>query len=421
MAAKSSPRNNIGIVGAGLGGLALALFLHKAQPNLNLTVLEARPQDATDGGYLALAPNALYILDQLDLYHTLLPQGCAYEDIHFYSARNLSSIGVFANGSYDRFGYPALRIERHIVRQTLLEAVKKAGIDVRYNTKVKSVAEVEGKHIELTLGDNEVQKFDIIVGADGIHSRVRQLISTMEPTFSGQMGIGGGKLDRKLLDSGIIPPCMFMGKSSAFAMMPVTADAQTISCFATVESEPHTRDEWAKIGQDKEYLKKRLVDRHCGPNSEWPEVVQTACRDSKTESLTIWPFFHAPVLESWTTSSSRVILIGDAAHAMPPTGGQGAAQAFEDAASLSKALVNSMSADEAAYREALTSWEAKRQKRCADIKAFTAKGGDMRRASSSVLQQILKEWAIWLYMWWVGRDGGIGWVYAHKEVGPNKS
>ncbi|KAJ9660232.1 hypothetical protein H2198_002738, partial [Neophaeococcomyces mojaviensis] len=87
MAILTKPQPSIAIVGAGLGGLALALSLRRAIVASQITVFELRSRQAHDGGYLALAPNALYQLDQLGLYQTLLPWGCAYEELNFFSGR----------------------------------------------------------------------------------------------------------------------------------------------------------------------------------------------------------------------------------------------------------------------------------------------------------------------------------------------
>lgn len=91
----------ITIIGAGLCGLSTALFLQRL--NLHVTVFESRSRDASDGGFLALAPNAGYVLDQLGLHKYLLTQGCAYEEYYLLSARNLSQIGSYLNGSVERY------------------------------------------------------------------------------------------------------------------------------------------------------------------------------------------------------------------------------------------------------------------------------------------------------------------------------
>lgn len=90
--------------------------------------------------------------------------------------------------------------------------------------------------------------------------------------------------------------------------------------------------------------------------------------------------------------------------------------AFEDAASLAMAFSRSSGAAE--LNEQISEWQVARQARVRKIKAFTAQGGDMRRATPSVFQQVMKEWAMWAYFWVKGKDSGLAWVYEHKEECP---
>jgi len=435
MAILTKPQPSIAIVGAGLGGLALALSLQRAAITSQITVFELRPRQAHDGGYLALAPNALYQLDQLGLYQTLLTQGYAYEELFFLSGRgsSMSRIGSVLNGSLDKYGYPALRISRHIVRQTLLAAVEQdPSIELKFNKKLIDISESTDyndceEKVLLSFEDGSNDAFDYVVGADGIHSRVRKMISEVEPTFAGQMGIGGCQLPRSSLSANQPLPCMFMGRTNGFMMMPTVSDGSRVSAFATVEIEARSREAWAELAADKVEQARILQERHCGAGSEWPQVVQQACESTSEsemqDSLTIWPFFNAPELKSYITASSRVIMLGDAAHAMPPTGGQGAAMAFEDAASLARVFAKVSSSDSGDVSldlaAALQKWQDQRQKRCKQVKAFTSKSGDMRRATPSLLLQIIKEWAMWLYFLIKGKDGGLAWVYGHREKGPH--
>lgn len=119
------------------------------------------------------------------------------------------------------------------------------------------------------------------------------------------------------------------------------------------------------------------------------------------------------------------MVIGDAAHALPPTGGQGAAMAFEDGSSLADALSyafspsSSSSSDDTIVFDpsVLQHWQSHRQARIKRITAFTHRGGDMRREVRSTFAQILREWVMWLMLWWINLNGigkRMGWIYAYR-------
>lgn len=422
----TTPR--IAIIGAGLAGLSISLFLHRL--NLPITIYESRPRDTSDGGFIALAPNAACVLDQLGVYQQLLTKGFAYEEYTFLSSRNCGKIATILNGSVRRYGYPALRISRHTLRQTLLEKVLEAGIEVKFEHKLTGIDETDsGVSLTLSTTSNTTtqtqttEPFTYVLVSDGIHSKTRQLIfpSSPLPVYTGQLGLGGGQVSRSSLPATLPQPCLILGPGNSYMMMPSTPDGQTVNISATLEVPERSRAGWTELANDKATLKNMLVDRHCGSTSMWPKAVQESCRSAKAESLAIWPFYSAPILESWISSGGRVILLGDAAHAMPPTGGQGAAMAFEDAASLSlcfkKLTARSSEFGTLDISADLHAWQERRMKRVEQVKAFTSQGGDVRRATTGWVQMVIKEWLMWMVLWYRGEEGGFAWVYEYREEG----
>ena len=227
-------------------------------------------------------------------------------------------LGRFYNGHQEKYGYKALRIERHIVRQTLLQELENEGIEVTYGAKCVDIVEHGEDKDEQGLGgearvtvrfaDGHVERGDFVIGADGIHSRLRKYIDPTgkcEPIFSGQMGLGGSLRRAKLYggakgrQESDLPymPCLMMGKDNAFALMPCSYDGNNIGFFATVEEKERSRDEWAKLDADKEQLSQILRERHnCAQDqnkdhesSGWPEIVRDICRDAAPSSLLTWP------------------------------------------------------------------------------------------------------------------------------------
>jgi len=195
--------------------------------------------------------------------------------------------------------------------------------------------------------------------------------------------------------------------------MPCTYSGDRVGCFATVEGEDRSRDEWAKLQNDKATLFRTLQSHR--ENETWPEVVHAASKNIDLETLILWPYYKVPELSTWSSNSGRVVVIGDAAHAMPPTGGQGAAMAFEDALTLADTLAL-VETKELAPQDSLRQWQAVRQARVKKILGFTSKGGDMRKHSVGTLQQLIKEWTMWAYLLWVGEDGGLSWIYEYDTA-----
>ncbi|KEF52795.1 uncharacterized protein A1O9_11212 [Exophiala aquamarina CBS 119918] len=401
------------IIGSGLAGPALALALK--QRNISCKIFELRDKAAFEGGFVALAPNALRVLDRIGMYDRLSSQGYNYEQFQFVSSRNLSPIGTVLNGSQNNYGYKALRIARGTVRQTLLDALNEQKIEIQYDSKCVKIEETDHDTVIATFADGHTEEADILIGTDGIHSRVRNYIdASVIPTFSGQMGVGGSlpktKLGPQAKDMHM--PCMVMGKLNSFAFMPCDYSGSRVGCFATIESKDRSREEWNRLQADKDTLHDYLRSHH--EHEQWPEIVHLASEHVDKETLSLWPYYRVPKLKSWTSSSGRVVVIGDAAHAMPPTGGQGAAMAFEDGITLADTLtrVNGKDSD---LQRLLKSWQTVRQKRIGQILAFTSRSGDSRKASSSTLQQIFKEWAMWAYFLWKGEDAGLSWVYKYDS------
>src|SRR5450755_2516121 len=107
-----------------------------------------------------------------------------------------------------------------------------------------------------------------------------------------------------------------------------------------------------------------------------------------------------PTLSTYISPKRRVVLIGDAAHAIPPTGGQGAAQAFEDAQTLAYALARCAAPTQPRttpqlHEDILSKWSWHRQARIAQVLAFTTRGGDIRKRVPSTVERLVKEWGMW--------------------------
>lgn len=128
-------------------------------------------------------------------------------------------------------------------------------------------------------------------------------------------------------------------------------------------------------------------------------------------------FFSAPSLDSWISQSRRVFLIGESAHAIPPTGGQGAAMALEDAETLAYALPEASLPLPDGRRRSVSkiaaAWNEHRHARVAKVIDFTTKSGTLRKSSPHFYEQAAKEWLMWAMFKWTGPQAGMRWMYEY--------
>lgn len=108
-------------------------------------------------------------------------------------------------------------------------------------------------------------------------------------------------------------------------------------------------------------------------------------------------------------------MMGDAAHAMIPTGGLGASLAFEDAECLAMTLrhLGLSNFEKDAIPKSLKAWDAHRKQRLALVQDFTNKNRKLRQPGGTRFSQYLKEWAIWLFFLFIGKGGQAEEIYRY--------
>ncbi len=140
------------------------------------TIYGTRTEEYTSGGNIALAPNALRVLDRdVGIYEMIRTKGNNYEELNFTNGAG-HTLGAFLNGSQKVYHYQALRIHRTIVRDALRQQCKESGVPIHYGKKCTWVSE-EGRGVIATFSDGETATADFLVGADGIHSKIRNYLA----------------------------------------------------------------------------------------------------------------------------------------------------------------------------------------------------------------------------------------------------
>ena len=319
----ASPKSNrprIAIAGAGIGGLALALALRARGFAPVVFEKKSAEQIRTEGVFLTLAPNGVNALRALGLADVTIAAGLLTSGLAMFNERG-KRVGLMEYGTHAaRFGAPSVTIRRGALGSVLLDAAERAGIDIAFGTGVDAIdMELDGVTVDGA-------RFDALVACDGLRSRVRREIfpELPAPRYTGLIGTGG-----VTLVEGIAPTHgrmnMTFGKRGFFGY----------------QAEPGQPVMWFNTYPAAERDVRPITDP-----AAYARFIESLHRDDPLDNAKIlagveaidrnYPIYDMPELPHW--SKGRVLLMGDAAHAVAPHSGQGASMAIEDAIILAAAL-----------------------------------------------------------------------------------
>lgn len=320
------------IVGAGIGGLASALALLRAGHRVR--VVEQSDSLGEVGAGLSITPNASKALAYLGLADELALIGStpiAGSLRHYRTGEDI--VVLPQDRSRERYGYPLYHVHRADLHRVLLSAVTALDAHcVVTSAEFLSFTE-EDNGISVCCRSGWKEDADYVVGADGIHSRVRaQLFGPDRANFTGYVAwrglIPGEKVAPHLIDP---PLCMTLGPRRMLMRYPLRRGS--LINFVAIAKRDVWMDEGWSVRSTREELLAEFADFE-------PRVIELLSLTSP-DRLYKWGLFDRDPLPAWTQGC--VTLLGDAAHAMPPFTGQGAVMALEDAAVLGKAAQSSAS------------------------------------------------------------------------------
>ena len=367
------------VIGAGIGGLTAALALHLR--GLRVTVLERAARLEPAGAGIALAPNAVKALDTLGLADWLggaaVIQGSGgvrRPDGTWLVRTEFGLVG-------ERFGRPLLVVPRSELVDALVARLPAGSL--RLGSTVVGVepgdagaaarpALVRTQQGGGTQNPGEEIAADLVVAADGIRSAVRRALFPAHPGPR-YAGFTAWRMITDVPDGVEISPSEAWGRGAVFGIVPLSHGR--LYCYATANLPADTAfpDE-----------KAALADRF----AHWHEPIPTLIRQTPPESLLrndIWelaeplPRFH----------QGRVVLLGDAAHAMTPNLGQGGCQAVEDAVVLAHRVSGGGASgavrpagDVVDLADAVAAYTADRLARTTRIVRQSARAGRMQQSDS---------------------------------------
>jgi 2-polyprenyl-6-methoxyphenol hydroxylase-like FAD-dependent oxidoreductase len=357
------------IVGAGLGGLSLALSVRRA--GIGADLVEIEPGLRAAGAGITLNGASLRAFASLGLLHEIKRLG------HCHDGRR-----VFDGKGKPLFSSPAERllgpdipngagILRPILHRIVFDAAVAAGASIRFRTSVASLSQ-SGEGVEVRFSDGAVACYPLVVGADGIASAIRGFIfpDAPQPRYTGQ-GCWRAVLPKP---ADIDTPCTFMGRDHKAGLNPVSNEEMYL------------------------YLLQHVPDNRWMPPEEWPALLGAELAEfdgliaeirenlGPASRINYRPLEKLLLDPPW--HRGRVVLIGDAAHATTPHVGYGAGLAVEDAVVLAELLRQPAPLD-----QVLEQFVKRRYERCRTVVEGSVRLGEleMERAPAEIHRKTFLE------------------------------
>lgn len=377
---------HVAIVGAGIGGLATALAMLRA--GLEVDIYEQAHTLEALGAGIHIGPNGSRILLRLGLgaqidaiaIQTVAEETRRWDDNHPL-ARFTNSQETIA-----KFGAPIYSFHRGELQHILREAVPDQIVHLGH----RCVGVTQRPDcVELIFADGSTTTADVVIGADGIHSLIRNTISTDTPRFYGLCSYRG------LVPAERLPfltkeyrGISWLGPQREFVCYPVS-HGRLIHYNGIVPATEWKIESWTAEGRVED-----LAAEFSGWNEQVREIIAAADKTMR------YALYARDPLEHW--SEKRLTLLGDAAHAMLPFGGQGASQALEDAVALAACL---RSCTQQTLAEGLMRYETLRKPRTTIMQqAAIARGetyllrdGDVQQQRDTKLNAADKSFYDWVY------------------------
>jgi|SRR5262245_11420316 len=348
----------IALIGGGIGGLVAAIALRER--GFEPVVFEQAGKLKEVGAGIQITPNSTKILRALGLEEAVRRHGF---EPGFMLTRDMTTGEILfrtqAKGAMaERFGAGWFQIHRADLLEILIAALN--GADIRLNTRCVGIDPVEdGAIVEINGGERE--RFDVVVGCDGIHSTVRAILHGGQSVrFTGNM-CWRALIPVDALPANHLEPVMnyWMGRRGHVVAYFVRGGT-LVNLVVVIETDSWVEESWSVEGRREDML----------------SALPNAHRDlrillERVERCFKWGLFDRDPFPRWR--HGRVTLLGDAAHPMLPFLSQGAASAIEDGYVLARELARAPFDPDAA----LAAYEAERRPRTARIQLAARAQGEI--------------------------------------------
>lgn len=345
---------DIAVVGAGIGGLAAAALLLRA--GHRVTVYEQAERFARVGAGIQMAPNAMKVLRLLGVEQRLLATGfqAQFALSRTWDSGDETSRLELGDAVAREYAAPYLFLHRADLHAAIADIVP--ADTVRFAHRLAGYRE-ERDGVTLDFAGGRRERADLLIGADGVHSRVREaMLGPERPRYTGRVAYRTVFPADRVRGLDLAPVrTKWWGPDRHMVIYFVTR-ARDQLYFVTSVPEPAewtTPESWSAKGDLAE-----LRAAYAGFHPEVQAILE-ACPE-----VWKWALFERDPLARW--SSERVVLLGDACHPMTPYMAQGAASALEDAVVLARCLQDTARASPA---QAFARYERLRKPRASLIQA----------------------------------------------------
>ena len=366
MLVKNAPNQDvrIAIIGAGLGGCAAGCLLQSA--GYEPIVYEQFEEITRLGAGIHLSPNVMRVLERIGIATELASKGLRPRA---FVSRDWDTGAVTLDFALrgvaeERYGAPYITAHRGDLQLALYEALKPGS--VRLGKYLQNI-ERSGKAFDLFFSDGTRAEADVVIGADGVHSRIREiLLGPEEPIYTGHVA-----------HRSIIPMERFDGHvfedttkwwhpDLHIVVYYITSNRSHIYLVSGVPEPEWPHDEWAVAGNPD------AVRTAFGGFHDEVQLLLSCCTN-----VVNWAILERKPFELWT--DGPLVLLGDACHPMKPHMGQGAAMAIEDAAMLVR-CINQHPTD---FGYAFEVYAANRRDRTAKVQHFSHNNDWLQHAEIS--------------------------------------
>ncbi|WQF86747.1 Putative FAD-binding domain, FAD/NAD(P)-binding domain superfamily [Colletotrichum destructivum] len=325
------------IVGGGLGGLATAVALSKS--GHKVTVLEQATQLSEVGAGIQIPPNSSKLLQRWGVMDIMSEQAVRPDGISLRRWENGERIGFtdLSETFVELCGAPYYVAHRAHLHSALYERALELGVTVRLNSRVSSY---DPQAPSATLFNGQTFEADLIVAADGVKSVARNLLPSNQVASPNYTGFAVYRATVDISKMRKIPEIAWILEKPALHVW-IGEDRHVMTytiaagqSFNMVLSHRDHRDPstWQQKTQDEILAEMRAEFQDWDPQlTKIIDLIDTTVK---------WPLMAGVPLENWVADSERLVILGDAAHAMLPYMSQGAAMAVEDGAALAVAINN---------------------------------------------------------------------------------